>query len=41
MKSRQILVAIVILGTMWQAAAAQPQKKKTQVEALSLETILA
>ena len=27
MKSRQILMAIVILGTVWHTAAAQPKKK--------------
>jgi len=41
MKSRQILIAILILATMWHSAAAQPQKKKTQVEAPPLESILA
>jgi hypothetical protein len=42
MKSRQILIAILILATMWHsAAAAQPKKKKTQVEAPPLESILA
>ena len=41
MKSRQILIAILILATMWHSAAAQPKKKKTQVEAPPLESILA
>jgi len=41
MKSRQILIAILILATMWHTAAAQPKKKKTQVEAPPLESILA
>ena len=27
MKFRQILIAIVILGTLWHTAAAQPKKK--------------
>ena len=40
MKSRQILIAILILATMWHTAAAQPKKKKTQV-APPLENILA
>jgi hypothetical protein len=40
MKSRQILIAILILATMWHSAAAQPQKKKTRVEAPPLESIL-
>lgn len=33
MKSRQILIATLILATMWHAAAAEPKKKKTEVEA--------
>jgi hypothetical protein len=41
MKSRQILIAILILATMWHTAAAQPKKKRTQVEAPPLESILA
>jgi hypothetical protein len=32
MKSRQILMAIVILGTVWHTAAAQP-KKQVEVDA--------
>ena len=30
MKFRQILIAIVILGTVWHSAAAQPKKKTTR-----------
>ncbi len=41
MKSRQIFIAILILGTMSHGAAAQPKKKKSQVEAPPLESILA
>jgi hypothetical protein len=40
MKSRQILIAIVILGTVWRTAAAQP-KKKIEVDAPPPEGILA
>ncbi len=40
MKSRQILIAIVILGTVWHTAAAQP-KKKIGVDAPRPESILA
>ena len=40
MKSRQILIAIVILGTVWHTAAAQP-KKKIEVDAPRPESILA
>jgi hypothetical protein len=40
MKSRQILIAIVILGTVWHTAAAQPKKKTTQVDAPPLERVL-
>ena len=40
MKCRQILIAIVILGTVWHNAAAQP-KKKIEVEAPRPESILA
>jgi hypothetical protein len=40
MKSRPILMAIVILGAAWQAAAAQP-KKRTEVDAPRPEPILA
>jgi hypothetical protein len=41
MKSRQILITILILATMWHSAAAEPKKKKTQMEAPPLESILA
>ena len=40
MKSRQIVIAIVILGTVWHTAAAQP-KKKIEVDAPRPESILA
>ena len=39
MQARQILTAIVILGTLWQTAAAQP-RKKIEVGAPPLEHIL-
>ena len=39
MKSRQILIAIVILGTVWHTAAAQP-KKRIEVGAPPPERIL-
>ena len=38
MKSQQILIAIVILGTLWHTAAAQP-KKKIEVDAPLLQGI--
>lgn len=41
MKSRQILICIVILGTLWHTAAAQPKKKKIQIGAPSIESVLA
>jgi len=41
MKSRQILIVIVMLGTVWHTAAAQPKKKNIQADAPKLETILA
>ena len=41
MKFRQILVAVVILVTMWHSAGAQPRKRKTRVEAPPLERVLA
>ena len=41
MKTRQILIAILILATVWHTAAAQPKKKNIQVEAPPLESILA
>lgn len=36
MKSRHILIAILILASLWQVAAAQPKKTKTQVETPAL-----
>jgi hypothetical protein len=41
MKARQILIAIVILGTLWQTAAAQPKKKNIQPDAPPPVSILA
>ncbi len=41
MKIRQILIAIVILGTVWHTAAAQPKKKNIQPDAPRPESILA
>jgi hypothetical protein len=41
MKSRQILIAIVILGTVLHTAAAQPKKKNIQADAPPPESILA
>jgi len=41
MKFRQILIAIVILGTVWHTAAAQPKKKNIQPDAPPPESILA
>lgn len=41
MKFRQILIIIVILGTVWHTAAAQPKKKNVQPDALPPESILA
>jgi hypothetical protein len=41
MRSRNILIAILILATMWHTAAAQPKRKKNRVEAPPLETALA
>ena len=41
MTSRQILAGMVILGTLWQTAAAQPKKRKIQVDAPSIESVLA
>jgi len=40
MKTRQILMAMAILGTVWHTAAAQP-KKKIEVDGPPPETILA
>ena len=41
MKLRAFLVATAILGTMLHSAAAQPKKKMTQVNAPSLDSVLA
>jgi hypothetical protein len=41
MKPRTFLVAIAILGTVLQLAAAQPKKKMSQVNAPSLDSVLA
>ncbi|MGC2477942.1 MAG: hypothetical protein WA485_26625 [Candidatus Sulfotelmatobacter sp.] len=41
MKFRQILTAIVILGTVWHTAAAQPKKRNIQPDAPRPESILA
>src|SRR6201987_1894704 len=41
MKFRQILIAIVIVGTLWHTAAAQPKKKNIQPDAPRPEGILA
>ena len=41
MKFRQILITIVILGTLWRTAAAQPKKKNIQPDAPRPESILA
>jgi len=41
MKTRQILITILILATVWHTAAAQPKKKNIQAEAPPLESILA
>jgi len=41
MKFRQILIVIVILGTVWHTAAAQPKKKNVQADAPPPESILA
>jgi hypothetical protein len=41
MKFRQILVAIVIVGTLWHTAAAQPKRKNIQPDAPRPESILA
>jgi len=40
MKSRQILIAILILATVWHSAAAQPKKRSIPVEAPPVESIL-
>jgi hypothetical protein len=41
MKTRQILIAILILVTVWHTAAAQPKKRNIQAEAPPRESILA
>jgi len=41
MKFRQILIATMILATLCHAAAAQPKKERTQVDAPPLEALLA
>jgi len=41
MKFRQIVLAILVLATMWHTAAAQPKKMKRQVEAPPPERVLA
>jgi len=41
MKTRQILLTILILATVWHSAAAQPKKKNIPVDAPPLESILA
>ena len=40
MKLRTFLVAVAILCTVWQPAAAQPKKETTQVDAPPLERVL-
>jgi hypothetical protein len=41
MKTRQIVITILILATVWHTAAAQPKKKSIQGEAPPLESMLA
>ncbi len=41
MKSRKILIPMVMLATLWHTAAAEPKKKNIQAEAPPLESILA
>jgi hypothetical protein len=41
MKSRQILIPMVMLATLWHPAAAQPKKQKIQMDAPPAESILA
>jgi hypothetical protein len=41
MKTRQILIAVLILTTVWHKAAAQPKKKNFQAEAPPPESTLA
>jgi hypothetical protein len=40
MKTRQILITILTLATLWHTAAAQPKKKNIQAEEPPLESIL-
>ena len=40
MKSRQILMVIMLIGTVWHTAAAQPKKKKIEVVVPRPESIL-
>ena len=40
MKLRTFLVTLAILGTVWHPAAAQPKRKRTQVDAPPLERVL-
>ena len=39
MKTRQILITILILATVWQTAAAQPKKKNIKADAHPVESI--
>ncbi len=41
MKSRQILIAMVMLSTLWHTAGAQPKKRSIQAEAPPLDSVLA
>jgi hypothetical protein len=41
MKSREILIAVLVLATMGHTAAAQPKKKKIQAEPPPLEKVVA
>ena len=41
MKVRQIMVLVVIIASLWHTAAAQPKKKKIQIDAPAPESILA
>ena len=41
MKVRQIVVLVVIIASVWHTAAAQPKKKKIQIDAPLPESILA
>ncbi len=40
MKSRQILISMVMLATLWHTAAAQPKKKNIEAEAPPLKSAL-